>query len=76
MLGSSNDAVFNLRLPYNERDKILPPGEGYWCRHGVALRVKIAMPNDDDLPLIEDGTTQNPEDLQYHKNGQITVNGE
>jgi len=46
LLGSSSsDGILNLRLQYNERDKILPPGEGYWCKHGITQRVKIAVPD-------------------------------
>jgi len=53
MMGSSSDLVFNLRLPYQERDKMLPVGEAYWSRHGVSRRVKIAEPFANGMSMTE-----------------------
>ncbi len=39
---SSDDSFFSLRLPYGERDKILPLGQGYWVRRGQAVKVQLA----------------------------------
>lgn len=49
ILGSSSSDIFSLRLPYGERDKLLPPGEGYWFKRGIATRVKIAVPKKSEL---------------------------
>ncbi|MEM4202898.1 MAG: type VII secretion protein EssC [Candidatus Methanomethylicaceae archaeon] len=51
MLGRSDDSVFNLRLPYPERDKTLPPGEAYWVHQGQSARVKLATPQAGSLTL-------------------------
>ncbi len=42
MLGRSEDSVFNLRLPYHERDKVLPAGEAYWVCQGQSIKIKLA----------------------------------
>jgi hypothetical protein len=39
---SSDDALFSLRLPYSERDKVLPIGQGYWVQRGQPHRVQTA----------------------------------
>jgi len=44
LLRESDDRIFNLRLPHSERNKALPPGEGYYVRRGQATRVKFAVP--------------------------------
>lgn len=51
MLGRSEDSVFNLRLPYPERDKMLPSGEAYWVCHGQSAKVKLASPQSGDLTV-------------------------
>lgn len=53
MLGISDDSVFNLRLPYGERDQIMPPGEGYWTQRGRSLRVKLATPQAGSVSLAD-----------------------
>jgi len=53
VLGSSDDAVLDLRLPYAERNKPLPLGEGYWTRRGLSRRVKFAIPARRDVCLQE-----------------------
>jgi S-DNA-T family DNA segregation ATPase FtsK/SpoIIIE len=42
MLGSSEDTVFNLRLPYGERDRMLPLGQAYWTQRGQSRKVMLA----------------------------------
>jgi S-DNA-T family DNA segregation ATPase FtsK/SpoIIIE len=42
MLGISDDSVFNLRLPYEERDKHLPSGQAYWTQRGQSRKVQLA----------------------------------
>jgi hypothetical protein len=39
---SSDDALFSLRVPYSERDKVLPIGQGYWVQRGQPHRVQTA----------------------------------
>ncbi len=51
MLGRSEDSVFNLRLPYAERDKMLPPGEAYWVCQGQSVKVKLASVQNGSLTL-------------------------
>ncbi|OQA17249.1 MAG: ESX-1 secretion system protein EccCb1 [Chloroflexi bacterium ADurb.Bin360] len=51
MLGRSEDSVFNLRLPYSERDQILPPGEAYWVCQGQSVKVKLASPQVGDVTI-------------------------
>jgi S-DNA-T family DNA segregation ATPase FtsK/SpoIIIE len=43
MLGSGDDVLFNTRLPYTERSKLLPIGEGYFVNRTYVRRVKIAV---------------------------------
>lgn len=51
MLGRSEDTVLNLRLPYPERDKILPTGEAYWVCQGQSIKVKLASAQIGDPKL-------------------------
>ena len=51
MLGVADDSVFNLRLPYAERDKSLPIGEAYYTRRGHTQRIKVATVQIGDLPV-------------------------
>lgn len=39
---SSDDSLFSLRLPYSERDKVLPIGQGYWVQRGQPHKVQVA----------------------------------
>ena len=43
MLGSGDDVIFNTRLPYTERSKLLPVGEGYYVNRTYVRRVKVAV---------------------------------
>jgi S-DNA-T family DNA segregation ATPase FtsK/SpoIIIE len=52
MLGSGDDVVFNTRLPYTERSKLLPVGEGYYVNRTYVRRVKIAV-GDEELQEVE-----------------------
>ncbi|MDQ1300457.1 MAG: segregation ATPase FtsK/SpoIIIE, family [Chloroflexota bacterium] len=38
----SDDALFSLRLPYSEREKALPIGQGYWVQRGQPHKVQTA----------------------------------
>ena len=49
MLGVSDDSIFNLRLPYSERDQVLSPGEAYWTSRGGSHKVKIATPHGGNM---------------------------
>ncbi len=39
---SSDDSLLGLRLPYSERDKALPIGQGYWVQRGQSCKVQLA----------------------------------
>ena len=43
MLGSGDDVIFNTRLPYTERSKMLPVGEGYYINRTYVRRIKVAV---------------------------------
>jgi S-DNA-T family DNA segregation ATPase FtsK/SpoIIIE len=43
MLGSGDDMILNTRLPYAERSKLLPVGEGYYVNRTVTRRIKVAV---------------------------------
>jgi S-DNA-T family DNA segregation ATPase FtsK/SpoIIIE len=45
MLGSGEDLIFNTRLPYTERSKLLPEGEGFYINRAYVRRIKIAVPD-------------------------------
>ena len=47
MLGISSDSIFNLRLPYSERDKILSPGDAYWVCRGQSVKVRLINTDQD-----------------------------
>jgi hypothetical protein len=51
MLGISDDSVFNLRLPYDERNKHLPPGQAYWTQRGQSRKVQLATAQVGSLSL-------------------------
>ena len=51
MLGIGDDSVFNLRLPYRERDQTLPPGEAYFTQRGKSYRIKLATAGEGELTL-------------------------
>jgi S-DNA-T family DNA segregation ATPase FtsK/SpoIIIE len=42
MMGSTDDTIFNLRLPHAEMYKALPLGQGHWTQRGQSRRVKVA----------------------------------
>lgn len=44
MMGSANDAIFNLKVPPGEWNKMIALGEGYWILRGASQKVKIAVP--------------------------------
>ena len=50
---NSDDAVFSLRLPYSERDKVLPVGQAYWVQRGQSCKVQLATAQAGTLPLEE-----------------------
>ena len=43
ILGTGDDGLFNARLTYQERNRILPAGEAYYINRGTPRRVKVAM---------------------------------
>ena len=43
VLGTGDDALFNTRLSFQERNRSLPVGEGYYIQRGLVQRVKIAV---------------------------------
>jgi S-DNA-T family DNA segregation ATPase FtsK/SpoIIIE len=45
ILGSGDDSFFNTRLPYQERGRLLPIGEGYYVNRSYVRRVKLAVPD-------------------------------
>ena len=45
MMGSGDDALFTIRIPYQERQQMLPVGEGYYVNRNHSRRVKIATPD-------------------------------
>ncbi len=47
MLGSGDDLVLNTRLPYAERSKLLPAGEGYYVNRTYTRRVKVAVADSE-----------------------------
>jgi S-DNA-T family DNA segregation ATPase FtsK/SpoIIIE len=47
MLGIGSDSIFNLRLPYSERDKILSPGDAYWVYRGQSIKVRLINTDQD-----------------------------
>lgn len=51
MLGKSDDTIFNIRLPYSERDQILPAGEAYWIYRNFYKKIKLATVNCDSFTL-------------------------
>ncbi|HEX9117387.1 MAG TPA: type VII secretion protein EssC [Anaerolineae bacterium] len=53
MLGLSDDSVFNLRLPYGERDRMLPAGQAYWTQRGLSHKVKLATAQAGSPVLAE-----------------------
>jgi S-DNA-T family DNA segregation ATPase FtsK/SpoIIIE len=52
VLGGLNSPSFPLRLPPADRDRPLPPGQGYWAQRRAPkpLRVKIASPWQNSQP--------------------------
>ena len=42
MLGSVDDSLCMVRMPYQEKVRILPVGEGYFIQRGVPQRIKVA----------------------------------
>lgn len=53
-LGSSdrNDTqLLNVRVPYGEEGRLLPPGQGFYSRRGRSRKVKIATPNAGPLQI-------------------------
>ncbi|HYP20664.1 MAG TPA: hypothetical protein VEY08_11370, partial [Chloroflexia bacterium] len=56
VLGSSdqNDVgVVNIRLTFNEGNKLLPPGEGFYGRRGRYRKIKAATANAGNPQLRE-----------------------
>ena len=55
LLGSSSDdgQMFNLNLPYAEKNKMLPPGQGYYARRRRHRQVKVATCHAGDTTLAE-----------------------
>ena len=55
LLGSSSDdgQMFNLNLPYAEKNKMLPPGRGYYARRRRHRRVQVATCHAGETRLAE-----------------------
>lgn len=51
MLGKCDDTIFNLRLPYTERDQILSIGEAYWINQNFYKKIKLATINYESSSL-------------------------
>ncbi|RLB23012.1 MAG: hypothetical protein DRG71_06485, partial [Deltaproteobacteria bacterium] len=54
LLGSSDDSqLFSLNLPYAEKNKLLPPGQGYYARRRRHRKVKVATCHAGAITLAE-----------------------
>jgi hypothetical protein len=56
VLGSSDQAdlqIVNLRVPFGEAGKALPPGQGYYSRRGRFRKIKAATAYAGSLQLPE-----------------------
>jgi len=53
LLGTVDDTIFNLRLPYSEMGKVLPLGQAYWIQRGQSRKIKIATAQAGSLMLSD-----------------------
>jgi len=42
LIGHSEDSAVELDIPYGSKNKVLPPGEGYFQKHMQTLHIKVA----------------------------------
>jgi len=53
LLGTTDDSIFDLRLPFSERGRPMPPGVAYWTQQGQSCKVKIATASSEALSMKE-----------------------